>query len=255
MIGTLCILFGAQNILSSIMILGVSGSFPWAIFDPSGEPVKTPEWLQFMNYSGMAVSLIYLVAGIFFLLKKSFSIRLMYSALWISIVARLGILVFFAIKSSSGFTWQMLNVFFLISPAIDLFFLFGVYRISRFYYTKPDQEIYLLGEGTFSQSALKRLSVSGLMVLLIPLSLFLLWEYVAFKDLGYPESSEEYRRYLPSFLQARFAVNYLGGGCSILAFIFSSMGLRLQEKGWRRLNTTVLILGILFLAINLWSMM
>lgn len=225
------------------------------VFQSSNTSGPNPVWLSIMNIFSQLISPMFLVAGIIFLKRKSYAIPLMYIILTLSVVSRFASIFITASQSGSEFPWKALNIFTMIGPVIDVLFLIIVYRISKYYFVDPDKEVYFWNTGQLGQPALKRLSVSGLVVLLIPLSLFLLWEYVAFKDLGYPESSEEYRRYLPSFLQARFAGNYLGVFCSILAFMFSSMGLKLQEKGWRRLNTTVLILGILFLAINLWSMM
>ncbi len=250
LIGILCIFFVAQGILLGGIVLIMTGSYSLA----TGIIPNQPAWMTISHYIRLLVDMVYLVAGIFFLKRKSFSLLLMYTALILSLLSSFIPVIIIGFQQAK-IPWQLLNIFFFIGPTIHLFFLFCVYRISKYYYTDPEKEVYLLKLGNLGQTGIKSISIIGFLMLLIPVFLFGLWYYVSSLGLGYPENVERYHQYLPAVLRSRYGTAHLSLFCSAAAFILSSIGLRLPDKGWRRWNTSVLIISVLMGMINLWSMM
>ncbi len=225
------------------------------VFQSSNTSGPNPVWLSIMNTFSQLISPMFLVAGIIFLKRKSYSIPLMYIILTLSVISRFASIFIIASQPGSEFPWKALNIFTMIGPVIDVLFLIIVYRISKYYLVDPDKEVNLWNIGNISQAALKGMSVSAFLMLLIPVFLFGLWFYVNRLGLGYPENVERYHQYLPAVLRPRYATAYLSLFCSAAALILCSFGLRLPDKGWRRWNTAVLIISVLMGMINLWSMM
>ncbi|MDO8365431.1 MAG: hypothetical protein Q7T20_01455 [Saprospiraceae bacterium] len=254
LIGILCIIFGAQAIINGVMLFVMTGASNWAITQEQGGTGPQPVWLTISVYFGILVSILYLVAGVSFLKKKAFSLRLMYTALILNLLARFVPMLMIGFHTAV-FPWQLFNIFSLMGPMIDVLLLIGVYQVSRYYYTDPDKYIYFLGAGTLSPSTLKLLSLIGSLVFLIPLFIFVLWFYVSSLDLSYPENVAKFHSYLPPFLHTRFGSAYLSLFCGASAFIFSSIGLKLAEKGWRKLNQAVMISSMLLFLLILFTLM
>lgn len=249
LIGVACIVFGALGVLD-VLLMDMVGGSPG--IGAAGGDSQTPMWLQFTNYFGNAVDVLYLVAGVFFLQKKSYSLRLMYTALILSMI--LGILPWMVLSWQHG-TFFKFNLFVLIGPFIDALLLIGVYRIRNYYWTEPDHVVYFPGAGTRTPRQLKIISLVGLACFLIPLSLFSLWVHVSSLGKPHMEAVELYDSYLPEFLRARYNTSYLSLGCCLAGILSSTIGLKLSGTGWKILNVAVLAGSIILLLLNLFSLM
>lgn len=238
LIGILCIVFGASGLMDSISFLFLSGVIE-----------NQDKWVVNHAYLGTFISALYLVAGVFFLMKKPFSLNLMYTVLTISLMYGIG----------SMFLISRINIFSFISPIIDTALLIGVFSVSKYYYKSPEELDALDEENSkrksLTQRQLKIFSFVSLICFLIPLSIFGLWIYAA--DLGttQAESVEIFHSYFPRFLQGRYDTAYLSIIFCIASIIFASISLKLSEILWKSMNIIVLILSSLLLLLNLFGLM
>jgi hypothetical protein len=255
LIGILCIILGAQAVINGVTMFMLMGTTHWAAIQENGGPAHQPLWLTIAGYFSILVNLLYLVAGVLFLKKKAFSLHLMYTVLILSLISGIVPMLVIGFQNTNGFPWQLLNIFFLIGPMLDVLLLIGVYQISRYYYTDPYQQINFLGTGTLSQPTLKLLTIAGFLVFLIPFTLFVLWFYVSTMELSLFDKAAKFQGFLPSILQKRFASTYLSLFCSVITIVCSSIGLKLADKGWHRLNKVVMIISILLFMLNLFILM
>jgi len=137
LIGILCIVFGSLGIIDNIS----SFFTPQWIKDtwPEISPDRL-KWMEILAYIGILVNSIYLMAGVFFLRKKPFSLNLMYGAQAISILYV--VIPLLVVKPYDSI------LFVLLSPFIDLALLIGVYRIRKYYYEWPNEIVKPFGKIT-----------------------------------------------------------------------------------------------------------
>ena len=102
---------------------------------------------------------------------------------------------------------------------------------------------------------LKIVSILGLICLFVPLYILGLWIHAFNAGATQIERVEIFEGYFPGFLQGRFAVTIMSNAFCILVIIFGSIGLKLNVKSWKALNTGTLVLGLLLLALNLFQIM
>jgi len=243
LIGISCIVFGSLGIINNISSLFT----PQWIIDtwPAISPVRL-KWIERLAYLGIFVSIIYLMAGIFFLRKKPFSLILMYGALTISLLYVVIPLLFFKPYDEL--------IFVVIGPIIDLCLLIGVYRIRKYYYEGPDEIVKLFGEIKLTPPLLKLLTFLGLVCISIPISIQGLWIYAANSGTNQVERVATFHSYFPDFLHGRYAINYLSIAFCILAIIISTINLKSSGKIWKA-NMIILVFSILLLLLNLFQMM
>jgi len=244
LIGISLIIFGSLGIISNISSL----FGPQWIKDTW--PEITPErlkWLELIAYFGFFVNTIYLMAGVFFLRKKQFSLNLMYGALTISLLYVVIPLLFF--KPFDDY------IFVVIGPIIDLCLLFGVYRIRKYYYEGPDEIVKLFGKNKLNSPLLKLLTFLGVLFISIPILIQGLWIYVFSLADNQTDAVAMYHSYLPEFLHGRHVTIYLSLAFCLLAIIFSIISLKLSGKLWKTLNTFILIFGGLLILLNLFQLM
>jgi hypothetical protein len=244
LIGISCIVLGSTGVMNHISSLFIPQWVidTWLEIDPDRLKLK-----ERLVYIGIFVNIIYLIAGIYFLLKKPFSLVLMYAALIISLLYAVIPLLF--LKSDDEL------IFVAIRPIIDLYLLILVWRINKHYYEEPDEEVYLFGKINLSPLQLKLLTFLGLLCLAIPLLLQGLWIYVRSLTATQAEGVALFQSYQPECLQGPYAVLYVSLALSLLAIIFSSMSLSLSEKLWKYLNAIILILASLMLLLSLFQLM
>ncbi|PHN02901.1 hypothetical protein [Flavilitoribacter nigricans] len=248
-IGILCIVFGSFAILEHTASLAMAQTF-----ENGNEhlPKVASDLLQrrvILDYTGLLVYTIYLFAGILFLLRKSFSLRLMYLALSLSILYQiLPLLLFRESHPIPNFDFSF-HVSKLIGPFIDLLLLIGIIRLSGLYYKSREelQERFGTKDGIINPRRCKITTFIGLFFLAIPIYLFVMWLYAAQIGTTQPERVAIFQNYLPAFLEGRYTASYLGFGASVLAVISSATSLKLPEKKWKVINSVVLALGILLL--------
>jgi len=255
LIGILCMIFGANALMNYVALFFLSGGASMLLLLGSEGKVAQPEMLKLAHYFGGLVSLLYPLAGWYFLKRRSFSLKLMFAALILSLLYGLVPMLVLNWFSPVSNPSAILNVFFLIGPTLDLLLLIMVYRISRYYYEAPDHVVHLIGIGTLSAQQLKWTTIAGLLCLLVPVSIFGLWVFVTNKGLPQTESLALFHQYLPEMLRTRFGTAYLSLLCCALAIFFSFMGLKMPEKGWQVMNVVVMIGSVLLFGLNLFTMM
>jgi hypothetical protein len=250
LIGIICIILGARGIINTILPLllhGMNGMPKKELPEVSPDAFR---WVLRLPYITIFANIIYLMAGIFFLMKKSFSLKIMYIALTLSIFCRIVPIVFI---SSIQFSINSL-IFILIGPFIDISLLIVVYRLAKYYYKSDDELIKLFGEYTLTPQLLKFLTIVGLVCISIPILTQGLWIYVAHSGTNQVESVASFHSYFPDFLHGRYAINYLNIAFCILAIVISTINLKSSGK-ISKANMIILIFSILLLLLNLFQMM
>jgi hypothetical protein len=254
LIGILCIVFGAQGIINTIlplMLHGMNG------IQKKELPEVSPDQLTLvlkLPYIAIFANIIYLIAGIFFLIKKPFSLIIIYTALTLSILCRIVPMLIISQYSSGSFSDYEINVFILIGPLIDVSLLIGVYRLSKYYYNPDDELIKLFGECTLTPLLRKIFTLAGLVCISIPVSIQGLWIYAANSGTNQAKRVAAYHSYFPDFLQGQYALNYLSIAFCLLAIIISAINLK-SSGIIEKLNMIILVFGCLLLFLNLFQMM
>jgi hypothetical protein len=256
-IAILCIVFGAIGIggdIISVFILHSAGMQKDGVSEISPELLKT---IFPLPYLSLLSNFIYLITGIFFMLKKSFSLKLMYFALTFSIFCRIVpvlLLKQFSPTSLHGYDLSILN---LGGPFIDLIMLVGVFRLSGYYFKSKEELRELSSEQRkpLSQQFLKILTIIGLFCISVPSSIQWLWIHSFHSEDSQADSVARFTSYFPSFLRHATDITYLSIGFCIAAIITSIIGLSIPLKFWKWLNIFILVSGILIMLLNLFSLM
>ena len=257
LIGILCIFFGASGIVNAVVsivspeMIGL-GKEKMQEVDPALFRLMLK-----LSYVPLITNGFYLMAGILFLLKKPFSLIIMYLALPISILGRIVPFFFFSQYTSNPFQNFEINIFSLLGPVIDLILLILVFRLAGYYYNENDVIVRLLSgkmSKFFTVKLLKFMTFIGLFCLSVPILIFGLWIYAWNTSVSQPEAVAIFNSYLPDFLAARYATAYLSLVFCLLAIILSSISMKLPGKFWK-FNMIILIFSVLLLLLNLFQMM
>lgn len=244
LIGTLCIVFGALGLINNISFFFIPqwAQNTWTEISPD-----RLKWMKLLEYIGGLVNTIYLMAGVFFLRKKPFSLKLIYGALTISILYV--IIPLLIVKPYD------LHLFILIGPIIDLALLTGVYRIRKYYYGSPNETVKPFGEITLSSHLLKLLTFLGVLFISIPILMQGLWIYIFNLADNQSDRVAILHSYFPEFLHGRYVTTYLALSFCLLAIILSSISLKLSGILWKVVNVIILIISCLLLLLNLFQLM
>lgn len=244
LIGILCIVFGSLGIIDNIS----SFFTPQWIKDtwPEISPDRL-KWMKILAYIGILVNSIYLMAGVFFLRKKPFSLNLMYGAQAISILYV--VIPLIVVKPYDSI------LFVLLSPFIDLALLIGVYRIRKYYYEWPNEIVKPFGKITLTPPLLKLSTFLGVLFISFPILIQGLWIYVFNLADNQSDRVAILNNYFPEFLHGRYVTTYLGLAFCFSAIILSSISLKLSGKLWKTLNIIILIISSLLLLLNLFQLM
>lgn len=243
LIGILCIVFGALGLIDNISSFFV----PQWVKDtwPEISPDRI-KWMEMLSYIGIIVNTIYLMSGVFFMLKKPFSLNLMYSALIISILYI--VIPSFIVKPNADI------IFVLIGPIIDLALLIGVYRIRKYYYESPNEIVKPLGDIILALPLLKLLTILGILFIFIPILIQGLWIYASQSGTTPSQSIAIFNSYFPDFLQG--SMGYLSLIFCLMAIIISIICLNSSmSKLYETLHKIILSVSTLFLLLNLFQMM
>lgn len=257
LIGILCIVFGAQGIINDI----VSFLFPEMTGIVKEKlPEVSPDlfrWVMKLRYITFIANIFYLVAGLFFIMKKSFSLKIIYLALTLNILCRIVPMLFFSQYGSIPISYYEINIFSLIGPIIDVILLIGVYRLAKYYYRSDDESVKLFGEkfrSLLTPKFLKILTFAGLLCISIPILIEGLWIHAFNLGDSQANSVAIFNSYFPEFLHGRYVTAYLSIVFCILAIIISSINLKSSGKIWK-VNMIILVSGSLLLFLNLFQMM
>ncbi len=246
LIGILCIVFGVYRLVSGVLgllLLQMAETSP-AVLEPKS-----------LLYIEIFVNIAYIMGGIFFLMKKSFSLNLMYFALTIKIMY--GIISLLFIKFTD---FPILNIAIeLVKPLFNAVLLIGVIKLSKYYFKSPE-ELAELSEkkkrrDIFTPQLLKILSFAGIVFLFVPLSINILWIYSSNLGTTHEESVTIFKRFFPKFLQGGFVITYLSLAFCIIGVVFAIICLKLRGKLWITMNILVLVVCSLMLLSNLWSLL
>lgn len=254
-IGILGIIFGVFGLLNSISQIAIITMYATnpeignrAAFSPAVQTVSLP-----LAYTGVLIYLVYLASGIFFLLKKSFSVKLMSIALIMSIAYILLPLLLINKSYTNGFlfdyTFQLSK---LKGAALDIVLFAGVALLRKNYFVQTDE---LTSPKTSSSPLLKIMTFIGILFFLIPLSLFALWQYVWDPTLPQVDNVAAFTSYLPEFLKEPNRVAYISLIFCLAAIILNSVCLKLTGTFWKTVNLLFLILSSLLMLLNIWQLM
>jgi hypothetical protein len=257
LIGILCIIFGASGILEDISSLFIPLETGIVKSNLPELPQTLQKFVPILKYLNLLAHAFYFLAGIFFLIKKPFSIKIMYMALTFSILCRIVPMLFLSQYNISPFFNYNINISNLLGPFIDVVLLFGVYRISGYYFKSPEELAELTGEKKkqLTPRLLKILTIIGIFCFSVPLSLFVLWGYLSGAGNNQAYSVEKFKSYFPPFLQGQYDTTYLSLCFCIAAIILSSIGMTSSKKLWKGINIFILAVSILMLLLNLFSLM
>jgi hypothetical protein len=244
-IGILCIVFGLSGIFDIILPILIS-----SISGKAGEMIKSPQdnstWFMITGYLGFFVKSFYLVAGIFFLLKKPYSIWIMYCALTINILYVLIPMLIVKLYHSI--------IFILPGLFIDLALLISVYRIRKFYLESPDEIVKVFGDYSPKPRLLKIIAFIGFTCFSISLSILGLWIHSFNIGKAQDDAVVIFKSYFPDFLQRGDNISYLSLFLCFLAIVFTSLGLKSQGFLWK-MNMIILVLSSCLLFLNLFQLM
>ena len=256
-IGILCIVFGSLGIIGNIFTII---SPMKSVIPEIGSSEISPGlliWVSRLPYLALLCSTIYLFAGIIFLLKNPFSLKLMYFALSFSIFCSIVPMLLISWLSPNSFPSYEINIFNLRGPFIDVAVLIGVLRLSGYYFKSGEELKELLGEKrkTLTPKLLKILTFTGLFCTAVTISIFSLWGYAFNSGNNQADRVAIFTSYFPSFLRGVNDITCLSIVFCITAITLSGIGLTISIKIWKWLNIFILVLSILMLLMNLFSLM
>ena len=131
-IGFICILIGAIGIFYSSYFLSFMPFSELKVNLSTNVPLHIVQVRNSLRYLAILVNIIYFVAGLYFLFKKSFSFHLMYFALILSILHIVVSMIFLSPYSNNPtFHRYGYRFFSFIRPIIDISLLIGVFTISK----------------------------------------------------------------------------------------------------------------------------
>jgi len=104
-----------------------------------------------------------------------------------------------------------------------------------------------------SQPQLKTLTFLSLICWFIPFSIYSLWIYAFSLGTTQTDRVSIFKDYFPDFLNGRWSLTLLSIAFCILAIILSALSKKVLSKSWKLLNSIILILSILLLALNVFS--
>ncbi len=250
LVGILCIISGIFGLMESIAHIDIIETEEAKISEFSP---KVQSLVTILGYVGVLVHLLYLMAGVFFLIKKTFSLNMMYIALIISILFLIIPLIIINKSDSSGYLFDYrLSLSNLISPALNMALLIGVKVISKNYYNKPEE---LKESKILTSRVLKILTYLGLVCFFIPLSILGLWIYAFDLEDNQTDRVAIFNSYFPNFLHGRYDTTYLSLAFCLLSIVLSSVSLKLSGKLWKAMNIVILVFAIMLLLLNLFGLM
>lgn len=106
-----------------------------------------------------------------------------------------------------------------------------------------------------TQSDRRTGALVGLVLFMIPLGLFLLWNHAFNETKGYPDNVNLYNSYFPGFLRGRFTTTILSFVLCVVAVILNSRNLNNPNRWLRAISWLVVAGGSLLGLLNLFSMM
>ena len=257
LIGIVCIAFGSFPLLTEIIFKIIYA------FEPGGSEIvleqKTPVtlldyWNWIDSYLNYFVSIMYILGGIFFLLKKSFSIKLMYFVLSLAILQNLlPILLILPKASFENFHIFLFNPFTLSFVGIHVFLLIIVFQIRKNYFENQEKVVHVINLSKAKPRTYKVLTLMAALMLIVPISYGGFINYASRHSDSFEEFKILFKSITPKILQS------LGNEGNLVFCLLCAMlnliCLKSQNKLIRIMNRILLILAILLFLLNLFQMM
>ena len=102
---------------------------------------------------------------------------------------------------------------------------------------------------------LKKYSVAGFLISLIPYLIYFLWLYAFETGENHTERVALFQGFFPKILQGRFIPTYLSIVLLFTAIFFNAKAINISGAFWKLFNIIVLVLCGLLLALNLFSLL
>jgi hypothetical protein len=209
-----------------------------------------PEFTWHFIYApkvGLLVNLLLLMAGVFFLLRKKFSIPLIYVALVADIFFRIIPALFLSVYHDLFFI--------MIRHFINLVLLIIVTHL-RANYHEPEKKVEFFSRtlSYLSSSTLKAVIIIGALSLFFPVFIQLLWIYT-FSTVESYLATDTFYSYFPKFLHSTSLLNYLSVACCIIAIISGLIGMKQANQTWWKASTFIMASGSIMLLLNITQLM
>ncbi|MDX5405387.1 MAG: hypothetical protein LPK28_07810 [Bacteroidota bacterium] len=240
-VGIIMLIFGGLGIiedLSGIVIPLIDPSFS------SEMPARFEEWLFKASITGLAVNVIWVIAGIYFLSRKRFALRLMYLALVTSLIYGVLTGLFFPVSDVNLGLGHWISLFFGIF--IDLLLLMALVKVTPIYHD-PEPVI------DPKRNLTAYLTVVASVLLLLQMTLFGLWVIASERTESHREAVELFHTMIPEFLHGPSVV--VGFFLGLIAGILSIRNLAGQPGVFKWWNIIILTLSIPLTLLHLWGLM
>jgi hypothetical protein len=257
-IGILCIVFGSLGTINHILEILTPRITETNDDNSAYFSAVTTKWNVFLSYLGIFVNALYIISGVLFINRKTYSLKLMYFALSTGIIYTIVPIIIKNNNGIAGLFSYLSNIFFLFLVGIDVALLIGVYFISGYYYKSPEEITKLKAQKESKSlivSHLKTMTFIGLSFLIIPLSIFGIWFYSASARDTQSERVKIFKGFFPEFLQGTNDISYLTIIFCFLAIITSILCLQYSKKSWWKINMITLVFSSLLTLISLFGLM
>lgn len=251
LIGIICIAIGVFPLLTEILFEFFRNPPPEIVKERKSPIELIDYWNLVRPYLEDFVDLLYLIGGVFFLMKKAFSIRLMYFVLLFSI--------FYTILPILLFTPYPVKFLAIISPfvltgiVINLFLLYSVFKMRKLYLGNPNKKLKILNFSIKSPASFKALTIIGIASILIPISYLALLFYADFSTDNHMQFVAAFNKYAPDIFESfGNEINLL---LCVLCLLISLICQSSKSINIRILNIILLILSVLLFMLNLFQMM
>ncbi len=239
LVGILLIFMGGTGLIGNIDLLfselpaSHTREFTWHF-------IYAPKLALFIN-------LLFLMAGVFFLLGKRFSAPLSYVALVADIFFRIIPVLILSVYNAV--------IFILIRPGIDLVLLIIVFHLNAsFKDPEKKAEFFSRPLAHLSTGTLKSIVIIGGIFLLVPLYMQFLWIYIYSTVESYLARKTFYS-YFPEFLHQSSLLYYLSVAGCIIAIVSGITGMKQLNNTWWILSTLIMSIGSIMLFLNIFQLM
>jgi hypothetical protein len=106
-----------------------------------------------------------------------------------------------------------------------------------------------------SVSKLKLLTGISFVAILIPILLWVLWNYCFMSQNTQADSVKMYNSFFPEFLNGRYTISFISAGLCVLGIILSLIHFNKRKALLMSINIFILVIGILMMLLTLFSLM
>lgn len=245
-IGIACTIVAGYGVLEMVLKFGV---IKW------DSNTQTASEIPFFFYTLSAVRLFLLFASVLYLLKQNGAVRLLLLALLLKIIHAFALrLLDLQTGSVSGMDLPSFT-----GIVFNLILFMGVYRFRSDFYRGADELEVIYGkpapDGGMRPMALRLITLAGVGLLLVPLSLQLLWIKAYAAGDSHHESAARYKAMFPDFLSGYGTLSYISIGFALLSIVCSLIGMKYHKSIWKTINLLALAISIPLFLLTLFGLM